>query len=61
MANDPVEVRLPRVMHEYLAELADLGAFGGTKTAVARTFIEQGVQKALADKLIAAQRAKPKD
>jgi|APSaa5957512576_1039674.scaffolds.fasta_scaffold307105_1 hypothetical protein len=52
MANDPVEIRLPLVMHKYLEELACLGAFGSTKTAVARSFIEQGVQKALADELI---------
>lgn len=57
MANEPVEVRLPQVMHEYLDELAELGAFGSTKTAVARTFIEDGVQKALADKLIQPRRA----
>jgi len=43
-------------MHKYLEELADLGAFGGNKTAVARTFIEQGVQRALADRLITARR-----
>ena len=52
MANDPVEVRLASVMHEYLEDLASLGAFGSTKAGVARTYIEQGIQKALADKLI---------
>ena len=56
MANDPVEVRLPPQMHEYLEELAAIGAFGGDKTKVARTFIEQGVQKALLDGLIEPRR-----
>lgn len=52
MANDPVEVRLPPLMHEYLEDLAAVAAFGSDKTKVARTFIEQGVQKALLDGLL---------
>ncbi len=39
-------------MHAYLEALLDLGAYGKDKTDVARTLIEDGIKKALADGVI---------
>jgi len=49
------DLRLPRILHAYLDDLAKLGAYGKGKTGVMRRFIEDGIQKALSDKVIAAR------
>ena len=54
--NKPIHVRLPQIMHEYLQDLTDTGAYGANPTDVARTLIEEGVRKALADKIIEVRR-----
>ena len=58
MPNERVQPRLTPVMHAYLQDLADLGAYGKDKTDVARTLIEGGICQALADKIIKARSAR---
>ena len=52
MANERVQPRLPPIMHAYLDALLDLGPYGKDKTDVARTLIEDGIKRALADGVI---------
>jgi hypothetical protein len=52
MANPKADLRLPPILHAYLEDLAKLGAYGRGKAGVMRRFIEDGIQKALADKVI---------
>ena len=52
MANDKVQPRLPPILHAYLEDLADLGVYGRDKADVARSLIEDGIKRALSDKLI---------
>jgi hypothetical protein len=47
------DLRLPAILHAYLEDLAKLGAYGKGKTGVMRRFIEDGIQRALAEKMIA--------
>jgi hypothetical protein len=50
----------PRLLPEtlaYLQDLANTGAYGQSPTDVARTFIEEGIRRALADKIIEIRRA----
>jgi hypothetical protein len=47
------DLRLPEILHAYLEDLAKLGAYGKGKAGVMRRFIEDGIQRALADKVIA--------
>jgi len=64
MANDRVQPRLPPIMHAYLDALLDLGVYGKDKTDVARTLIEDGIKRSLADNIIKPLSAKdfpPKD
>tara|TARA_R110000824_G_scaffold401715_2_gene614088 strand:- start:88969 stop:89169 length:201 start_codon:yes stop_codon:yes gene_type:complete len=56
MANKKLEVRLPRIMHAYLQDLADVG-YGNGKTGVARRFIENAVTKALETGIIEKRKA----
>jgi hypothetical protein len=49
------DLRLPPILHAYLEDLARLGAYGKGKTGVMRRFIEDGIQRALADKVIAVR------
>ncbi len=58
MANERVQPRLPPIMHAYLDALLDLGTYGKDKTDVARTLIEDGVKRALADSVIKRLSAK---
>ena len=58
MANERVQPRLPPIMHAYLEALLDLGPYGKDKTDVARTLIEDGVKRALADGVIKRLSAK---
>jgi len=55
--NRKIQPRLLPVTLDYLQDLADTGAFGHSPTDVARTLIEQGIQKALAEKIIEVRRA----
>lgn len=53
MATNPkIEFRLPPIMHAYLEDLANMGAFGNGKTGVAKRFVELGVMNALDKKVI---------
>ncbi len=56
--NKPVQPRIPPITHAYLQDLADTGAYGSNPTDVARTLIEGGIRKALADKIIKVRREK---
>jgi hypothetical protein len=53
MPTPKADLRLPQILHAYLDDLAKLGAYGKGKAGVMRRFIEDGIQRALADKLIA--------
>jgi len=54
MASTPkVAVRLPAIIQAYLDDLARLGAYGRGRSGVMRRFIENGIQDALAKKVIA--------
>ena len=50
--NPKVEFRLPPIMHSYLKELVDMGAYGKGPTGVAKRFVEQGIADALDKKVI---------
>ena len=56
MANPKLEIRLPRIMHKYLDDLANIG-YGKDKTAVARRYIENAVTAALETKVIPTRNA----
>ena len=43
-------------MHAYLQDLLDTGAYGTNVSDVARTLIEEGVRRALAEKIIQVRR-----
>lgn len=58
MANRKVEVRLAPTTHDYLDDLVAAGTHGRTATDVARTLIEEGIRKAIADKIISVRSAK---
>ena len=47
MANPKLEVRLPPIMHAYLEDLASIG-LGRGKSGVARRYIENAVDSAIA-------------
>lgn len=49
MANKKIQPRLPPIMHAYLQDLADIGAYGKDVSDVARTLIEAGIRQALSD------------
>lgn len=50
--NKPIHPRLQPIMHDYLQDLVDTGAYGSNPTDVARTLIEEGIRQALAKKII---------
>ena len=54
--NKPVHPRLPPTTHGYLQDLVVTGAYGSNPTDVARTLIEEGIRKALAEKIIKIRR-----
>jgi Arc/MetJ-type ribon-helix-helix transcriptional regulator len=56
MANKKVEPRLTPIMHAYLRDLVETGAYGDSPSDVARTLIEIGIRDALAKKLIAIRK-----
>ena len=51
-----VEPTLSPESYSYLLDLADTGGYGSNPTDVARTLIEEGIRRALADKIIAVRR-----
>jgi hypothetical protein len=51
-----VEPTLSPETYNYLLDLADTGGYGSNPTDVARTLIEEGIRRALADKIIAVRR-----
>jgi hypothetical protein len=57
MANRKIGTRLAPVMHAYLDDLAAVGAYGKDKTDVARTLIEEGIRRAIKEKVIAVRKA----
>jgi hypothetical protein len=56
-ANRKIEPRLAATTHAYLQDLADTGAFGSNPTDVARTLIEEGIRRALAEGIISVRSA----
>jgi len=56
MANDKLQPRLPPEMHAYLQALFETGAYGNSISDVARTLIEEGVRRALAERIIEIRR-----
>jgi hypothetical protein len=60
MANKKIEPRLAPIMHAYLDDLVAIGAYGANPSDVARTLIEEGIRKAIAQRVIKARRT-PKD
>jgi hypothetical protein len=52
-ANRKAECRLSEINHAYLKDLAKLGAYGDGISGVIRRFIENGIQEALENKVIA--------
>lgn len=52
MANKKIEPRLQPVMHQYLEDLVAIGAYGSSKSDVAKTLIEAGIRDALAKGII---------
>jgi hypothetical protein len=59
--NKSIQPRLPPVTHAYLQDLAETGAYGANPTDVARTLIEEGIRRALGQKVIAVRRIKSPD
>jgi hypothetical protein len=57
MANKPVPVRLRPVVHAYLADLDRIGGFGDGKPAIIRRFVENGIAKAIRDKVLTPKNA----
>jgi hypothetical protein len=45
--DNKLQLRLPLILHAYLADLADMGTFGKGKNGVAIRFIEDGIQRAI--------------
>lgn len=56
MANKKVEPRLAPIMHAYLDDLVNVGAYGRDKSDVARTFIENGIRDAIEKGVIAVRK-----
>lgn len=62
MATNPkVEFRLPPILHSYLKDLADMGAYGKGATGVAKRFVEQGISAALDKKVLVPKNIKDFD
>lgn len=53
MANKKAYARLRPVIHDYLMDLAKLGAYGKDKSGVVRRLIETGIAHALETSVIA--------
>lgn len=60
-ANQKIQPRLQPEMHAYLQDLLDTGAYGKTLSDVARTLIEEGIRRAMAEKVIEIRRRSPID
>ncbi|MDK9720989.1 MAG: hypothetical protein OEL53_07375 [Rhodospirillales bacterium] len=62
MGNDSkdnkLQLRLPLIMHAYLSDLADMGAFGRGKSGVAVRFIEDGVRAAISSGVLGPKSVK---
>jgi hypothetical protein len=56
--NDKIQPRLPPILHAYLEDLADTGMYGKSPSDVARSLIEEGIRRAVADKVIDKRSAK---
>lgn len=56
--NKPVQPRLTATSHAYLQDLVETGAYGSNPTDVARTLIEEGIRRALKDRIIKVRRSK---
>lgn len=57
MANKPIPVRLRPVVHAYLADLDRIGGFGEGKPAIIRRFVENGIARAIRDKVLEKKNA----
>ncbi len=56
--NDKIQPRLPPIIHAYLDDLVDTGVYGKDPSDVARALIEQGVRRAIAERIIAKRSVK---
>jgi hypothetical protein len=54
--NPKIQPRLPPEMHIYLQDLLETSAYGKSLSDVARTLIEEGIRRALAEKIIPVRR-----
>ena len=61
MANEKIQPRLTPIMHAYLRDLVEIGAYGKDKSDVARTLIETGSRAALADQVIKPRKLTDKE
>ena len=46
----PYPLRLPRITHEYLADLVKKGFYGKNKAAVIQRFVDAGIRRAVRSK-----------
>jgi Arc/MetJ-type ribon-helix-helix transcriptional regulator len=60
MANPKIQPRLSEIMHRYLDDLVEIGAFGSSPHDVARALIEAGIRDALSKNLIAVRKVEGK-
>lgn len=56
-ADKPINLRIDRQLGAYLDELIKIGLYGGTRTAVVRQLVMQGIQKAISDHHIDVRRS----
>lgn len=54
--NKKVQPRLTEVQHLYLGDLVDTGLYGSNPTDVAKTLIESGIRRAIADRHITVRK-----
>lgn len=54
--NKKVQPRLSNVQHLYLDDLVETGLYGSTPTDVAKTLIETGIRRAVAERHIVVRR-----
>jgi len=59
MANPKLQFRVPQITLDYLQDLFDTGTCGDDTSEVARRILDAGIQKAIADNIIAKRTRKP--
>jgi hypothetical protein len=56
MQTPRADIRLPRIIHAYLDELAELGVYGRGKNGAIRRFIEDGIKQAIEGRVISPKK-----